>query len=143
MAFAGPKEVAIAARNGDLAELARLLSRGIDVNAVVEFGGTALVQAAAAGQKDAVAALLDAKANIEACTAVRAALLPLHLRRVPTRHVAAATVLTRHVAAATVLTRHVAAATVLTSPRRYKPLVRHCRATTRRCTLQRRRATQR
>jgi ankyrin repeat protein len=71
MSSEGPKELAVAARNGDVRELARLLARGIDVNALVEFGGTALIQAAAAGQAEAAIALLDAKADIEAVTAVR------------------------------------------------------------------------
>lgn len=63
------KDLAVAARDGLLDEMARLLAIGVAINDVVEFGGTALTQAAAADQRAAVQFLLEKGADINVVTA--------------------------------------------------------------------------
>jgi ankyrin repeat protein len=71
------KDLAVAARNGDVDTMHRLLGVGVPVNEVVEFGGTALSQAAAANQVGSAAFLLDNGADINAVTAGGAPVIEL------------------------------------------------------------------
>lgn len=74
MSKEGSKELAAAAREGKLAEVERMLAAGLSavVNETTEFGGTAFLQACAAGKLATASALLEAGANVEVTTAVRA-----------------------------------------------------------------------
>jgi Ankyrin repeats (3 copies)/Ankyrin repeat len=61
--------LAMAARDGLINEMQRLLDLGIPINDIVPGGGTSLTQAAAAGQIDAVSFLLERGADVNAVTA--------------------------------------------------------------------------
>lgn len=67
------KELALAARDGKLDEMLHLLALGIAPNDEVEYGGTALHQAAAWGQLKAMELLMERGADINALTTVRLA----------------------------------------------------------------------
>ena len=56
---AAARELWLAAENGDVDEIATILSRGMDVNARNEYGTTALMRAARQGHARAVELLLD------------------------------------------------------------------------------------
>ena len=62
------KDLARASIDGKIDVVKALLAAGVSPNDAVEFGGTSLVHAAAAGQTAIVALLLDAGAAIEATT---------------------------------------------------------------------------
>ena len=65
-----PKDLARASIDGKVDSVRKLLAAGVSPNELVEFGGTAIIHAAAAGHANVVETLLDGGAEIEAATSV-------------------------------------------------------------------------